>query len=111
MFLYFSLDKSGTIVDNTIMLVMPIGQFNSDIKSNKTFRPGPSREFRLASERMYGWAVFLFSEVKNGNFTHDNSDSRAVVHVRNGRRCVRRALLAAVQPVRQKASVPVMFRS
>ena len=88
---------------------MAIGQFNSDI--SKTFRPGLHRKFQSPLKLRTGWAVFLFSEVKNGFFTHNNSDSRTVVHVRNGCRAVRRGLLAAVQSVWSKASLPIMFRS
>ena len=91
---------------------MAIGQHNSDFETSKSFRPGLRRKFQSPLKRMLlGWAVFLFSEVKDVSFTHNNSGCGAVVHVRNGRRGVRRALLAVVQHIRQKASVPVMLRS
>jgi len=71
---------------------MAIGQFNSGLRNGKTFRsfrPGLHRKFQSPLKHLNGWAVFLLSEVRNGDCSRDNRDSRALVHVRNGIKRVR----------------------
>ena len=93
---------------------MAIGQFNSGLRNGKTFRslrPGLHRKFQSPLKHLNGWAVFLFSEVRNGDFTRNNRDSGQAVDVPDGIKRVRLLELAVVLFVLQEASVPIMFRS
>ena len=91
---------------------MAIGQFNSGLRNGKTFRSlRPGLQFQSPLKHLNGWAVFLLSEVRNGDCSRDNRDSRALVHVRNGIKRVRLLELAVVPFVLREASVPIMYRA